>query len=53
MGAVLLSVGIEAAQYVMNTGRVVDVDDVVRNSLGGMVGVLFMAGGSALAKSGR
>nr|WP_272924351.1 VanZ family protein [Streptomyces sp. SID8381] len=33
-----LSVSIEAGQYVMNAGRTVDVDDVLFNTLGGLVG---------------
>ncbi|MFF3367078.1 VanZ family protein [Streptomyces misionensis] len=33
-----LSVSIEAAQYVMNAGRTVDVDDVLFNTLGGIIG---------------
>ncbi|WP_329119787.1 VanZ family protein [Streptomyces sp. NBC_01465] len=33
-----LSVLIEAAQYAMNAGRTVDVDDVLFNTLGGVVG---------------
>ncbi|MFJ2833151.1 VanZ family protein [Streptomyces sp. NPDC087263] len=36
-----LSVLIEATQYVMNAGRTVDVDDVLFNTLGGLIGSLL------------
>ncbi|MER5712621.1 VanZ family protein [Streptomyces sp. NPDC002122] len=57
IGALSLSVGIELAQFIMNTGRVVDVDDVLFNTAGAFIGVLA-AGASARwvdrgAKGGR
>ncbi|MFI1682934.1 VanZ family protein [Streptomyces sp. NPDC020607] len=41
LGCVVLSVAIEAVQLVMNAGRVVDVDDVVFNAAGAVVGCLL------------
>ncbi|WP_369212734.1 VanZ family protein [Streptomyces flavofungini] len=40
-GCLALSVIIEAVQLVMNAGRVVDVDDVIFNTLGGLSGCLL------------
>ncbi|WP_416484718.1 VanZ family protein [Streptomyces sp. CL12] len=36
-----LSLSIETAQYVMNAGRTVDVDDVLFNTFGGVIGSLL------------
>lgn len=43
-GCLALSVAIEAVQLVMNAGRVVDVDDVIFNTIGGLVGCLLGVG---------
>ncbi|MEW1926142.1 VanZ family protein [Streptomyces sp. NPDC088360] len=44
VGCSALSAGIEAVQFVMNAGRVVDVGDVIFNTVGGLVGCLLAAG---------
>ncbi|WP_371749828.1 VanZ family protein [Streptomyces sp. NBC_01283] len=41
LGCLALSVVIEAVQLAMNAGRVVDVDDVIFNTVGGLVGCLL------------
>lgn len=41
LGCLALSVTIEAVQLVMNAGRVVDIDDVIFNTAGGLVGCLL------------
>ncbi|GGU01138.1 VanZ family protein [Streptomyces lateritius] len=46
VGGLSLSVGIEIVQLIMNAGRVVDIDDVLFNTTGALVGVL-VAGASA------
>ncbi|GAA1888057.1 hypothetical protein GCM10009837_07370 [Streptomyces durmitorensis] len=51
LGCLALSVMIEAVQLVMNAGRVVDVDDVIFNTLGGLVGCLLAK--AAWAVTGR
>lgn len=38
----VLSIGVEAGQYVLPLGRAVDVDDVVLNTIGAAVGALTM-----------
>ncbi len=41
--ALLTSLGIEAAQYTVSIGRVVDADDVLCNTLGGLIGASLAA----------
>ncbi|GGV40733.1 hypothetical protein GCM10010277_29040 [Streptomyces longisporoflavus] len=41
LGCFALSVTIEVVQLVMNAGRVVDIDDVIFNTAGGLVGCLL------------
>jgi len=40
-GMVALSLGVEAAQYLLGVGRASDVDDVLMNSIGGGLGLLI------------
>ncbi|MGW6274666.1 VanZ family protein [Streptomyces sp. NPDC055060] len=51
VGCFALSVTIEAVQLVMNAGRVVDVDDVIFNTVGALVGCLLAK--AAWAVTGR
>lgn len=44
LGCVALSVTIEAAQYLVPTGRVANVADVLANATGALLGVLLTAG---------
>ncbi|MFF1695135.1 VanZ family protein [Streptomyces sp. NPDC058257] len=41
LGCLTLSVTIEAVQFVMNAGRVVDIDDVMFNTVGALIGCLL------------
>ncbi|MBD0707239.1 hypothetical protein BU197_02040 [Streptomyces sp. CBMA291] len=49
----LLSLSIEATQWVMAAGRVVDIDDVIVNSAGTALGALLCLLGERLAQVGR
>ncbi|MEU5683754.1 hypothetical protein DEJ48_37485 [Streptomyces venezuelae] len=51
LGCTALSVTIEAVQLVMNAGRVVDVDDVIFNTAGALIGCLL--GSAAWRVTGR
>jgi glycopeptide antibiotics resistance protein len=52
IGGFFLSVGIELVQLIMNAGRVVDVDDVLFNTAGALVGVLMAGASVRLASKG-
>ncbi|MFE7511949.1 VanZ family protein [Streptomyces sp. NPDC057540] len=52
IGGLALSVGIEFVQLIMNAGRVVDVDDVLFNTTGTLVGVLVAGASARLAGRG-
>ncbi|MFJ6124566.1 VanZ family protein [Streptomyces griseoviridis] len=49
-GCSLLSVGIEAVQFLMNAGRIVDIDDVLFNTAGAVIGALVAATAHALSR---
>ncbi|WP_169749753.1 VanZ family protein, partial [Streptomyces aureocirculatus] len=54
IGCFALSVTIEAVQLAMNAGRVVDVDDVIFNTGGGLVGsLLAVSAWTVLTGQGR
>ncbi|MFC8126773.1 VanZ family protein [Streptomyces sp. NPDC057302] len=52
VGCFALSVTIEAVQFVMNAGRVVDVDDVLFNTVGGLVGCVLARVAWAVTRRG-
>ncbi|MGH4028502.1 VanZ family protein [Actinomycetota bacterium Odt1-20B] len=54
-GCFCLSMFIEMVQFVMNAGRVVDIDDVLFNTLGSLVGIILVSVSASLvarSKSG-
>ncbi|MEV7194189.1 VanZ family protein [Streptomyces sp. NPDC093510] len=52
VGCLALSVVIEAAQLVMNAGRVADVDDVLFNTAGALTGCLMAQAAWAVTRQG-
>ncbi|MGW4157957.1 VanZ family protein [Streptomyces sp. NPDC004788] len=49
-GLFSLSVLIELAQLLMDAGRVVDIDDVILNTLGALIGLLIVIGSARLSE---